>query len=194
MGQIGTTFYTNSHSLKIHPWLLIARHRRKCESRQSIDWYIFPQSSTFHNRSICPRCPYHHHHRENSLNFKWYQKNFFFRQNMYQNLISMTINCHLITWEYSLFLILSEDISWRSLTVTEHILVRRFRPAFDYTLVETLDLNKTIDGLLEWGEGTLSKTPFDGWEEKNNGGYQFLHDQWCHFEGGLGLWKWCHFD
>lgn len=85
------------------------------------------------------------------------KKIFLFCQNMYQNLVSMTINCHLITWEYSLHLILSEGISWRSLTVTEHILVRRFRPAFDYTLVETLDLNKTIDGLLEWGRGLYPK-------------------------------------
>ena len=59
------------------------------------------------------------------------------------------------------------------LPVTEQILVRRFRPGFDYTLAETLDLNKTIDGLLECVlEGTLSLTPFDGWESRSNGGYQ----------------------
>ncbi|KAK5782342.1 hypothetical protein RI543_000278 [Arxiozyma heterogenica] len=57
--------------------------------------------------------------------------------------------------------------------VTEQVLVRRFRPGFDYTLAETLDINKIVDDLLDCVlEGTLSLTPFDGWDDGNNGGYQ----------------------
>lgn len=57
--------------------------------------------------------------------------------------------------------------------VTEQVLVRRFRPGFDYTLAETLDINKIVDDLLDCVlEGTLSLTPFDGWDDGSNGGYQ----------------------
>lgn len=59
------------------------------------------------------------------------------------------------------------------LPMTQDILVRRFRPGFDYTLADTPDLNKKIDDLLECVlEGTLSLTPFDGWINEGNGGYQ----------------------
>ena len=59
------------------------------------------------------------------------------------------------------------------IVVTEQVLVRRFRPGFDYTLAETLDLKKTTDDLLDCVlEGTLSLTPFDGWDDGSNGGYQ----------------------
>ncbi|CAL9734066.1 prolyl 3,4-dihydroxylase Tpa1p [Monosporozyma servazzii] len=59
------------------------------------------------------------------------------------------------------------------LPMTQDILVRRFRPGFDYTLADTPDLNKKIDDLLECIlEGTLSLTPFDGWINEGNGGYQ----------------------
>ncbi|CAL9728975.1 prolyl 3,4-dihydroxylase Tpa1p [Monosporozyma unispora] len=59
------------------------------------------------------------------------------------------------------------------LPMTQDILVRRFRPGFDYTLADTPDLNTKIDDLLECVlEGTLSLTPFDGWINEGNGGYQ----------------------
>lgn len=69
--------------------------------------------------------------------------------------------------------------------IAQRILIRRFRPGYDYTLatnndgiegeeeVEDKDGNKKMQAKSEMVlEGTLCLTPTDGWEDGELGGYE----------------------